>query len=269
MTVWTAPTPAPLINLEQLDQLGEILGNVSVPAGTYTAARCSRRRPTPATVLLTVAANPRAGFPATPGTSIRPEPIQIQRTQGSSGNLTVPVDCQLRQPARRSRPAEQQRGTRSGVRPGASGVHRGAHSAGRRDGATLWAVNFDGPVRRHPIADMRRPGAAAHLVRQRWSRGELGQPRSITIDQGLPGVAGDQPGDRDHQHEPLTDPRRCHQRHDLLRPGCRHAHGRSTTSRTGDVARWPVRAHRRALPGERHAGRRCASGPAATSTRCG
>ena len=31
VTVWSAPTPAPYVNLEQLDQLGEILGNVSVP----------------------------------------------------------------------------------------------------------------------------------------------------------------------------------------------------------------------------------------------
>ena len=34
VTVYTAPTPAPLINLEELDQLGEILGNVSIPTGT-------------------------------------------------------------------------------------------------------------------------------------------------------------------------------------------------------------------------------------------
>src|SRR5215469_6271066 len=38
ITVWTAPTPAPYVNLEQLDQLGEILGNVSVPVGDYSAA---------------------------------------------------------------------------------------------------------------------------------------------------------------------------------------------------------------------------------------
>ena len=35
VTVWSAPTPAPYVNLEQLDQLGEILGNVSVPVGDY------------------------------------------------------------------------------------------------------------------------------------------------------------------------------------------------------------------------------------------
>src|SRR5215469_8901149 len=38
VTVWSAPTPAPYVNLEQLDQLGEILGNVSVPVGSYSGA---------------------------------------------------------------------------------------------------------------------------------------------------------------------------------------------------------------------------------------
>src|SRR3984885_9828740 len=38
VSVWTAPSPAPYVNLEGLDQLSEILGNVSVPVGTYTAA---------------------------------------------------------------------------------------------------------------------------------------------------------------------------------------------------------------------------------------
>ena len=38
VTVYTAPNPAPMVNLEQLDQIGEILGNVTVPVGTYTGA---------------------------------------------------------------------------------------------------------------------------------------------------------------------------------------------------------------------------------------
>jgi hydroxymethylpyrimidine/phosphomethylpyrimidine kinase len=41
VTVWTAPTPAPYVNLEQLDQLGEILGNASVPTG-FTPALSDR-----------------------------------------------------------------------------------------------------------------------------------------------------------------------------------------------------------------------------------
>src|SRR5438067_10860787 len=38
VTVWTAPTPAPYVNLEQLDQLRELHGDVHAPGGSYTAA---------------------------------------------------------------------------------------------------------------------------------------------------------------------------------------------------------------------------------------
>jgi hypothetical protein len=34
VTVYAAPSPAPYINLLQLDQLGEILGNTTIQAGT-------------------------------------------------------------------------------------------------------------------------------------------------------------------------------------------------------------------------------------------
>src|SRR5207302_1466669 len=94
VTVWTAPTPAPYVNLEQLDQLGEILGNVSVPVGTYTGAVLTIGA-NPGDLLLTVAADPESGFPLAPGTSI---------------------------------PA----------------------------GDTLWAVNFNAPVRHHPLRDLTR-----------------------------------------------------------------------------------------------------------------
>src|ERR1700683_2291385 len=46
VTVYTAPATVPMVNLVQLDQIAEILGNTSVPVGTYTAA------------VLTVGANP-------------------------------------------------------------------------------------------------------------------------------------------------------------------------------------------------------------------
>jgi hypothetical protein len=54
VTVYTAPTPAPLVNLEELDQIAEILGNVTVPVGTYTGATVMLRwssRPTRSRVL--------------------------------------------------------------------------------------------------------------------------------------------------------------------------------------------------------------------------
>ncbi len=46
VTVYSAPTQIPSVNLAELDQIAEILGNVSVPVGTYTGA------------VLTVSANP-------------------------------------------------------------------------------------------------------------------------------------------------------------------------------------------------------------------
>src|SRR5450755_1271808 len=90
VTVWSAPTPAPYVNLEQLDQLSELLGNVSVPAGSYSAAVLTISA-NPGDVLLTVAANPESGFPVAAGASIPAAQIQVQGKQGSAGSLTVPV----------------------------------------------------------------------------------------------------------------------------------------------------------------------------------
>jgi len=88
--VWSAPAAAPYVNLEQLDQLGELLGNVSVPVGTYTAAVLTIGA-NPGDLLLTVAANPESGFPVAAATRIASDQIQILGKQGSSGNFTVPV----------------------------------------------------------------------------------------------------------------------------------------------------------------------------------
>ena len=41
--VFAAGSSVPTINLVQLDQLGELLGTVSVPAGTYTAAQLTAK----------------------------------------------------------------------------------------------------------------------------------------------------------------------------------------------------------------------------------
>lgn len=57
VTVYTAPSPAPYINLLQLDQLGEILGNTTIPAGTYTAVTLTVSG-NPADVLLVTSTDP-------------------------------------------------------------------------------------------------------------------------------------------------------------------------------------------------------------------
>ncbi|HEY1312402.1 MAG TPA: DUF4382 domain-containing protein, partial [Steroidobacteraceae bacterium] len=90
VTVYTAPAGGSMLNLAQLDQLAEILGNASVPVGTYTAAVLTISA-NPGDVALVVAADPEEGFPINPGTSIPADQIQIQHKQGSAPNLTVPV----------------------------------------------------------------------------------------------------------------------------------------------------------------------------------
>ena len=57
VTVYTAPATPPLINLAELDQISEILGNVSVPVGTYNSAVLTIGANT-GDVLLTAAADP-------------------------------------------------------------------------------------------------------------------------------------------------------------------------------------------------------------------
>lgn len=151
VSVWTAPSPAPMVNLEELDQLAEILVQATIPTGTYTGAVITVAA-NPGDVALVVASNPESGFAGTPGATIPATQIQIQGTQGTSGNLTVPITLTF--------------GTALTVSASGSNVlyldfdlgHPAfivAHNPPAAAGATLWAVNFDGPVRRHRVGDLR------------------------------------------------------------------------------------------------------------------
>ena len=151
LTVYTAPSPAPYINLLQLDQLGEILGNTTIKAGTYTAVTITVSG-NPGDVLLTTSADPTAGFAAAPSTTIPTSQIQILGTSGSGGSLTVPINLTLDSPLvvnanedtaldlefDLSHPAF----IMAHVPPG--------------NGTTLWSVNFKGPIRRRNVHDFRR-----------------------------------------------------------------------------------------------------------------
>lgn len=152
VTVWTAPTPAPYVNLEQLDQLGEILGNASVPAGTYTGAVITVGA-NPGDVLLTVAADPESGFPLAGGTVIAPNLIQIQGKQGSSGNFTVPIKLTFDTALTVSAGASNALDLEFDLAHPAFIV---GHTPPTAVGQTLWAVNFEGPVRHHPVPDITR-----------------------------------------------------------------------------------------------------------------
>jgi Domain of unknown function (DUF4382) len=152
VTVYTAPSPAPTINLLQLDQLSEILGNVSVPVGTYTAATVTVSG-NPGDVLLTVSANPEAGFPAAASSTIPSSQIQILKTQGSAGSLTVPVTFNLAAPLQVSTTQSNALDLEFNLAHPAFIV---AHVPPSGGGTTMWAVNFNGTLRHRRIFDLTR-----------------------------------------------------------------------------------------------------------------
>ena len=151
VTVYTASNPAPVINLVQLDQLSEILGNVSVPVGTYTSANLTISG-NPGDVMLTTSANPTVGFAGTASTQIPANQIDIQGTTGSAGSLTVPVSVNLVSPlvvtANQSNALDLEFDLEH---PAFIVAHVPVVTA-----TTMWAVNFTGPVRHHPIPDLTR-----------------------------------------------------------------------------------------------------------------
>jgi hypothetical protein len=156
VTVYSATeTTAPYLNLEQLDNIGEILGNISVPVGTYSGAVVTLGG-NPGDVLLNVAADPEAGFAGTSGAAIPSSDIQIQNTQGTASSLTVPVNVTFDSPLVVS--------STSTPNPALDLEFDLSHPAfiiGHQPpgaGSTLWAVNFSGPLRHHPIPDI------THLV---------------------------------------------------------------------------------------------------------
>jgi len=151
VVVYTAPTPAPMVNLVQLDQIAEILGNVTVPVGTYTAAVLTVSG-NAGDILLTVAADPSAGFAAPAGSTIASGQIQVQHTQGSGTDITVPVSVNFVSPLVVS-------ATQSNALDLEFDLGHPAFLVGHvppGPGTTLWAVNFDGPVRHHPVHDLTR-----------------------------------------------------------------------------------------------------------------
>jgi Domain of unknown function (DUF4382) len=153
VNVFTAGSSVPTINLVQLDQLGEILGTLSVPAGTYTGAILTISA-NPGDVTLVVSADPEAGFAGTAGAIIPSSQIQIQGATGSAGNKTVPVNVNFSS----SLVVAANQTTSVDVEFDlAHPAFLVGHVPPASGGLTIWAVNFNkGPVRHHPIRDITR-----------------------------------------------------------------------------------------------------------------
>jgi hypothetical protein len=185
VTVFTAASDAPYLNLEQLDNLGEILGNVAVPVGTYVGAVITVGG-NPGDILLTVAADPETGFAGAAGSNIASTDIEIQHTQGSGSNLTVPIDVSFDSPL-----VLAASGTPNAALDLEFDLSHPAFIVAHQPpgaGTTLWAVNFDGPVRRHPIADITRL-VLRHVYGNVMSVAGDGSSITITRDYALLPVA--------------------------------------------------------------------------------
>jgi len=185
VTVFTASADAPYLNLEQLDNLGEILGNVSVPVGTYTGAVLTVGG-NPGDLLLTVAADPEAGFGAAAGSSIPSTSIDIQHTSGSGSSLTVPIDISFDTPLVVTASATPNAALDLEFDLSNPALIVGHQPPGA--GTTIWAVSFDGPVRRHPIADITRL-VLRHLYGNVMSVASDGSSITVTKDYPLLPVA--------------------------------------------------------------------------------
>jgi hypothetical protein len=143
---YTAPSPAPTINLVELDQLGEILGNATIPAGTYAAASIAISA-NPGDVLLTVAADPESGFPSgLAGTTIPSSQIQIQHATGSTGSKTASVNVNFDSPLVVTANQSNALDLEFDLAHPAFIVEHVPPSA-----QPFWAVNFWGPLRCHHI----------------------------------------------------------------------------------------------------------------------
>jgi hypothetical protein len=146
VVVYTAASPAPTVNLAQLDSLGELMANASVPAGTYLGALVTIAA-NPGDVSLVVAPDPEPGFAAAAGSTIDPATIQIQGAQGAAGSRTVPVAVSFASPLVVS--ASQTTALDLEFDLAHPAFIVGHVPVGL--GATLWAVDFNGPLRRHPV----------------------------------------------------------------------------------------------------------------------
>jgi hypothetical protein len=151
VVVFTAPTPAPILNLVELDQLAEIIGNASVPAGSYTGATLTLGA-NPGDVVLTASADPDPGFAGTAGATVPSSQIQIQGATGSAGSRTVPLSVTFDSPLVVTANQNNALDLEFDLSHPAFIVAHVPPASGQ----IMWAVNFNGPFRHRPIRDITR-----------------------------------------------------------------------------------------------------------------
>ena len=156
------------VNLEQLDGLSEALGSASLTAGTTYTGAVLTISANPGDVSLTVSGDPETGFPEVASTSTTPDVIpssrvQIQGATGTAGSMVVNVPVTFATPfvAPAATSATDPTPTSTSAIDVEFDLSHPAFIVGHvpvGGGATIWAVNFKGPVKHKPVDDLR------HLV---------------------------------------------------------------------------------------------------------
>jgi hypothetical protein len=180
VNVYTAASPVGVTNLVQLDNLSDVIGNPSLAAGgTFTGAVITISA-NPGDVELVTSSDPQTGFPLAQGVTVDPSAIQIQKATGTAPNMTVPIKVTFESPITVASGATTPIDIEFDLSHPAFIV---GHTPPAANGATVWAVNFDGPVRHHPVDDV------ANLV-LRHTYGTVGSVASdnssFTITKDLP-----------------------------------------------------------------------------------
>ena len=160
VTVYTAPNPAPVINLVQLDQLGELIANAQIPVGTYTGATVTVAA-NAGDLALTAANDPSAGFAGTAGATVPSGQIEVQGATGSFGSQTANVNVSFASPLVVTANSSNQLDLEIDLSHPAFIVDHTPAGGG----TTFWAVNFNGPMRHRPI-----PSLAAFLLRHMYGK---------------------------------------------------------------------------------------------------
>ncbi len=155
VTVYTAPNPVPVTNLVDLDNLSQVLGNTSLVTDapmTFSGAIVTLSA-NPGDVSLTAGTDPESGFQGTAGATIPSTSIQIQHSQGTAPNMTVAVPLDFDSPLVVTPGQASQLNVEFNLGHPAFIM---AQTPPALQGATIWAVNFSGPVRRNPLLEITR-----------------------------------------------------------------------------------------------------------------
>lgn len=160
VNIFTAGSTVPTLNLVELDQLGDLLGTLPVPAGTYTGAILTISA-NAGDVTLVVAADPETGFAGTPGATIPPHSDSDSRGERQRREQDRSGQCEFRSGAHRVCEPNVHRGR--GVRSFSPGVLGGSCSTGGRRANDLGGELQQRPGATSPHLGRNASRAAPHL----------------------------------------------------------------------------------------------------------